>query len=210
MRPHKIAALQEAEDLLIGGFPVFVAAFSRNPAFTKTAQLATHAKTIAIRRELGSAQPALNDFGFLNALYDTLRAWGIGSRGSVFSTSASSRKASLGINRKLPPWKERHWTARPSMSPTLIARVSGASSNRYAWFRQQSSAGSFNEGVAPSASRPRREDGFPTYSAFFWLARAGVSNSIKLAALTTLRFVSPCRQGRQSQAVCGHGLETTL
>lgn len=68
--------------MLIGGFPVFVAAFSRNPAFTKTAQLATHARTIAIRRELGSAQAAVNDSGFLNALYHTLRAWGIGSRGS--------------------------------------------------------------------------------------------------------------------------------
>ena len=75
-------ALQEAEDLLIGAFPVFVAAFSRNPAFIKTAQLATHAKTIAIRRKLGSAQAALNDSTFLTSLYGTLRAWGIGSRGS--------------------------------------------------------------------------------------------------------------------------------
>ena len=39
---------QEAEDLLIRGFPVFVAAFSRKPAFDKPAQLATHLKTIAI------------------------------------------------------------------------------------------------------------------------------------------------------------------
>lgn len=82
MRPHRIAALQEAEDLLIRGFPVFVAAFSRQPAFNKPTQLATHLKTIAIRQEVGSAQAALHDSRFLDALYVTLRAWGIGSRGS--------------------------------------------------------------------------------------------------------------------------------
>ena len=82
MRTQRIAELQEAEDLLIRGFPVFVAAFSRKPAFDKPAQLTTHLKTIAIRRELGSAQAALHDSKFLDALYETLRAWGIGSRGS--------------------------------------------------------------------------------------------------------------------------------
>ena len=86
---------KEAEDLLIGGFPVFVAAFSRNPAFTKTAQLATHARTIAIRRELGSAQAAVNDSGFLNALDHTLRAWGIGSRGSRFAESLKRNESGV-------------------------------------------------------------------------------------------------------------------
>jgi len=82
MRPRRIAELKEAEDLLIRGFPVFVTAFSRKPAFDKPAQLATHLKTIAIRRDLGSAQAALHDSKFLASLYETLRAWGIGSRGS--------------------------------------------------------------------------------------------------------------------------------
>lgn len=82
MRPQRIARLKEAEDFLIRGFPVFVAAFSRKPAFDKPAQLATHLKAIAIRHELGSAQAALHDSHFLDALHQTLRAWGIGSRGS--------------------------------------------------------------------------------------------------------------------------------
>jgi hypothetical protein len=96
MRPRRIAELKEAEDLLIRGFPVFVNAFSRKPAFDKPAQLATHLKTITMRRQAGSAKSALNNAEFVEALYQTLRAWGIGSRGSrllaIGEFSASLRK----------------------------------------------------------------------------------------------------------------------
>jgi hypothetical protein len=81
-KPQRVAALKDAEDLLAGGFPVFVSAFARNPPFDRPAQLSTHQKTIDIRRTLGSAQAAIHDATFLEALYKTLRAWGIGSRGS--------------------------------------------------------------------------------------------------------------------------------
>ena len=78
MKTERIAALQEAEDLLTLGFPVFVAAFSRNAPFAKPAQLSTHQETIAIRTAAGSVRTALHDPKFLDALYATLRAWGIG------------------------------------------------------------------------------------------------------------------------------------
>ena len=82
MAPQRTVARHYAEDLLIRGFPVFVAAFSRKPPFGRPAQLATHLETMAIRREIGSARAALRDASFLAALYATLRAWGIGARGS--------------------------------------------------------------------------------------------------------------------------------
>jgi hypothetical protein len=74
--------MKESEELLIRGFPVFVAAFARKPPFNKPAQFATHSKTIAIRLELGSVSAAIRDARFVGTLYQTLQAWGIGSRGS--------------------------------------------------------------------------------------------------------------------------------
>jgi hypothetical protein len=73
MRAQRIAALKESEDLLIRGFPVFVAAFGRKPPFSKPAQFATHSKTIGIRRQLGSASAAIHDATFIGALYETLQ-----------------------------------------------------------------------------------------------------------------------------------------
>jgi hypothetical protein len=50
-------------------------------SFTST-QLAAHRACIALRREAGSVRSAVNDTQFVNSLWQTLRAWGIGNRAS--------------------------------------------------------------------------------------------------------------------------------
>jgi hypothetical protein len=82
MRAERIKALKESEELLVRGFPVFVAAFARKPPFSKPAQFTTHSKTVARRTKLGSASAAIHDSTFVKSLYETLQAWGIGSRAS--------------------------------------------------------------------------------------------------------------------------------
>jgi len=63
-------------------FPQFLDAFARYCPFTKYGQLEFHVETIQRRRELGSAEAAVRDATFQRKLYETLRAWGIGSRRS--------------------------------------------------------------------------------------------------------------------------------
>jgi hypothetical protein len=69
-------------DALVTGFPKWVSYFESNPPFRKPVQLEYHLETIHRRREIGSAAGAVSDDRFRRSLYRTLRAWGIGSRGS--------------------------------------------------------------------------------------------------------------------------------
>jgi hypothetical protein len=68
--------------LLIREFPRYLEVFARNPPFRRRGQLEYHAETIQRGRELGSASKAIYDDQFLDALYRTLQAWGIGIRAS--------------------------------------------------------------------------------------------------------------------------------
>jgi hypothetical protein len=70
-------------DLLVARFKECLEAYDRDCPFTKYGQLEYHAETIERRRNLGSAQAALDDQSFQRSLYKTLKAWGIGSRGSI-------------------------------------------------------------------------------------------------------------------------------
>ena len=99
MREDRLSAIRESEELLIGAFPVFLKAFVRKPAFSRPVQLQTHLRTIGIRRRLGSAAAAATDPEFLDALYETLRAWGIGLRGSRLTPVAEFR-ASLKAHKR--------------------------------------------------------------------------------------------------------------
>ena len=45
-------------------------------------RLATHWACIALREQAGSVRAAVNDAQFVDALWRTLRAWGIGNRAS--------------------------------------------------------------------------------------------------------------------------------
>ncbi len=67
---------------LIKRFPFFIKYYEDHCPFAKPGQYEYHQKTIQIRRELGSAKAALKNAEYLETLYRTLKAWGIGSRGS--------------------------------------------------------------------------------------------------------------------------------
>jgi len=67
---------------LIAEFPRFLDAFGRDPPFNRHGQLEYHLATIQRRRALGSAVNAIEDGLFLQSLYRTLQAWGIGARAS--------------------------------------------------------------------------------------------------------------------------------
>ena len=67
---------------LIKNFNFFLKYYTDHCPFTKPGQFEFHRDTIQKRRELGSVKAALKDMDYLNSLYQTLRAWGIGSRGS--------------------------------------------------------------------------------------------------------------------------------
>jgi hypothetical protein len=68
--------------VLVASFKTFLEAYDRDCPFTRHGQLAYHVKTIRLRRRLESAKAALTDEAFQRALYETLQAWGIGSRAS--------------------------------------------------------------------------------------------------------------------------------
>ncbi len=67
---------------LIKNFPFFIKYYADHCPFRKPGQFEFHQETIQKRRELGSVKAALKDMDYLKSLYRTLRAWGIGSRGS--------------------------------------------------------------------------------------------------------------------------------
>jgi hypothetical protein len=88
-------------DLLIEEFPRYLQVFERNPPFRRYGQWEYHAETIQRRRELGSANKAIYDDQFLDALYRTLQAWGIGIRASklksfeAFVTALRARSSEI-------------------------------------------------------------------------------------------------------------------
>jgi hypothetical protein len=68
--------------LLIGEFPRWLDYFAQHGPFKKPDQLAHHRKTIELRLGHTSAGGAIADPMFVESLYETLKAWGIGSRRS--------------------------------------------------------------------------------------------------------------------------------
>ncbi len=79
MTTQKNTALVET---LIERFPTWLSYFESNGPFHRYGQLEYHREAIDRRIEVGSAAAAVTDEFFLHALYNTLRAWGIGARGS--------------------------------------------------------------------------------------------------------------------------------
>ena len=68
---------------LTAGFDLYASQFAVASPFRRSGQLDFHRATIVRRRTLGTADAALDDEEFLDTLYATLKAWGIGKRGSV-------------------------------------------------------------------------------------------------------------------------------
>ncbi len=75
-------AWREDVDQLVHGFPTFLRAFEANQPFKRYGQWEYHKETISRRRAIGSVEKAIHDDVFLNSLYKTLKAWGIGIRAS--------------------------------------------------------------------------------------------------------------------------------
>jgi hypothetical protein len=67
---------------LIADFPRFLTEFETRQPFAKSEQLESHRQTIQLRQRAGSVAASLADPEFVESLHRTLRAWGIGSRGS--------------------------------------------------------------------------------------------------------------------------------
>jgi hypothetical protein len=68
--------------VLIAEFPRWLEYFEQHYPFTKSGQLALHRKTMELRKAHVSVSDAISDAVFVGSLYETLRAWGIGSRRS--------------------------------------------------------------------------------------------------------------------------------
>jgi hypothetical protein len=69
-------------DVLVQHFPKWLAYYDAHGPFRKPEQLNSHRRTIELRFRWGSAAAAIEDDNFLESLYRTLQAWGIGMRAS--------------------------------------------------------------------------------------------------------------------------------
>jgi hypothetical protein len=67
---------------LAADFYHYLQVFDEQVPFGKPGQREYHSETIAARKDLGSAAAAIDDERFMQLLWETLLAWGIGSRGS--------------------------------------------------------------------------------------------------------------------------------
>jgi hypothetical protein len=78
-----MSRLEEREKAIqevINNFAELLEKYEQYRPFARYGQLEFHLNTIKRRRDLGSARAALLDSRFLTSLYQTLIAWGIGSR----------------------------------------------------------------------------------------------------------------------------------
>jgi hypothetical protein len=78
-REAEVAARVEG---VIATFAECVAAYDRLVPFNRVGQYETHRATLDRRQRLATVGAALKDDEFLGLLYQTLRRWGIGIRGS--------------------------------------------------------------------------------------------------------------------------------
>jgi hypothetical protein len=74
--------VHERLDKLIDGFDKYLSAYDQNPPFMKSGQLSWHRRAIGRRRTLAGSSAAAQDPEFLDALYETLKAWQMNQRGA--------------------------------------------------------------------------------------------------------------------------------
>ena len=89
--------------LLIAEFPRWLDYFVEHGPFTRREQLDCHLKAIALRRSHTRAATASEDPDFVMALYDTLGAWGLGSRGSRLRPLTEFGPALQAVSATLEP-----------------------------------------------------------------------------------------------------------
>ena len=101
MSENRNDIVQRRMDLLIGAFPTFVEFYEKNPPFTKYGQFEYHLKTIKQLRAAGSAINAIQKDIFLKSLYETLKAWGIGVRGSKLAPFSKFKETILDFQQQI-------------------------------------------------------------------------------------------------------------
>jgi hypothetical protein len=84
--PHPQSRSWRNVPLLVDRFSHWLDVFDRSGPFRRSGQLEWHRRTIDRRLSLGSADAAIRDREFLDGLYQTLQAWGIGARSSRLRT----------------------------------------------------------------------------------------------------------------------------
>ena len=89
--------------LLIDEFPRWLDYFIERCPFTRPEQLDCHLKAIELRRKHASAAAASKDPVFVKALYGTLRAWGLGARGSKLRPLTEFGPALQAVSATLEP-----------------------------------------------------------------------------------------------------------
>ncbi len=83
MQPARVQKIHAQIKNLIENFDSFLNTYCDQPPFKRYGQLEYHQTTILMRKRLGSALKAIKNDDFLESLYKTLRAWGIGLRGAI-------------------------------------------------------------------------------------------------------------------------------
>ena len=89
--------------LLIDEFPRWLDYFIERGPFTRPEQLDCHRTTIELRRKHASSAAASEDPAFVKALYETLRAWGLGARGSNLRPLTEFGPALQSVSAALEP-----------------------------------------------------------------------------------------------------------
>ena len=110
--------------LLIAEFPRWLDYFVEHGPFTRREQLDCHLKAIALRRSHTRAATAAEDPDFVMALYDTLGAWGLGSRGSRLRPLTEFGPALQAVSATLEPLESL--SASPSAGRSQTARRTGS------------------------------------------------------------------------------------
>jgi len=93
MQTTRTQVIQGNVKHLIENFDKYLGIYTLRPPFKKPEQLDFHRRTISLRISNGSAANAINDDAFVSILYQTLRAWGIGLRGSNLSPYSEFKEA---------------------------------------------------------------------------------------------------------------------
>lgn len=91
-RASRDAQVAARVDGVIATFAQCLATYDRLVPFSRVGQYETHRATIDRRRQWSSAANALEEDEFLRLLYQTLRRWGIGIRGSRLVPLAEFRR----------------------------------------------------------------------------------------------------------------------
>ena len=84
--------VQERKDGLCNSFASYLDYFDLNPPFRNYGQLEFHRKAIERRKALVSVKNAIQDYGFVKILYETLVAWGVNRGGKLASQEEIYRR----------------------------------------------------------------------------------------------------------------------